>query len=129
MSQKSRIADRKSEIYRRRVMRIAVPTVDGKLCMHFAHSQQFILIDVEGGEIKNIKAATPPSYAPGALPRWLHEQSADVIIANGMGMRAQNLFSESGIAVVIGAPMLEPEEVVKQYINGTLEVGENVCDH
>jgi ATP-binding protein involved in chromosome partitioning len=110
-------------------MRIAVPTIDGRLCMHFAHSQQFVLIDVEGEEIKNIEAAAPPSYAPGALPRWLHEQSADVIIANGMGRRAQSLFSENGIAVVIGAPMLEPEELVKQYIDGKLKLGDNICDH
>ena len=110
-------------------MRIAVPTIDGKLCMHFGHCQQFTLVDVENEEIKNVEAATPPAHAPGVLPKWLHEQGANVIIASGMGMRAQNLFTQNDITVVVGAPILGPEELAKQYISGTLAAGENVCDH
>jgi ATP-binding protein involved in chromosome partitioning len=110
-------------------MRIAVPTFDGELCMHFGHSQQFTFIDVEGEEIKNAEVAMPPGHAPGVLPKWLREQGAEVIIASGMGRRAQSLFNENGIAVVVGAPMLKPEELVKQYIVGTLKVGDNICDH
>lgn len=110
-------------------MRIAIPTLDGELCMHFGHCQQFTLIDVEDGEIKNVEAETPPAHAPGVLPAWLHEQGANVIIASGMGMRAQNLFKQNDIEVVVGAPILSPEEIAKQFINGTLEAGDNVCDH
>jgi predicted Fe-Mo cluster-binding NifX family protein len=110
-------------------MRIAVPTLNGELCMHFGHCQQFTLIDVENEEIKSVEAAIPPPHAPGVLPAWLHEQGANIIIASGMGMRAQNLFTQNGIEVVVGAPVLGPEELVKQYISGTLEAGDNVCDH
>ncbi len=110
-------------------MTIAVPTVEGKLCMHFGHCQQFVLVDVEGEEITDVKAVTPPAHAPGVLPKWLHEQGASVIIASGMGTRAQGLFNQNDISVVIGAPILEPEELTKQYISGTLKIGDNVCDH
>jgi hypothetical protein len=30
---------------------------------------------------------------------------------------------------VTGAPPGRPEELVKAYLAGTLEAGENVCDH
>ena len=110
-------------------MRIAVPVVDGKLCMHFGHSEQFAFVDVEGEEIKNTETATPPPHAPGVLPKWLHEQGVDIIIASGMGRRAQMLFGENGISVVVGAPTLEPQELARQYISGVLRLGENVCDH
>ncbi len=110
-------------------MRIAVPTVDGKLCMHFGHSQQFALVDVEGEEIKKVGAAIPPPHAPGVLPKWLREQGADMIIASGMGKRAQMLFQENNIEVIVGAPVMKPEELVRQYVKGELEPGENVCDH
>ena len=110
-------------------MKIAIPTVDGKLCMHFGHCQQFTLVSVEDEEIKNVEAITPPPHAPGVLPAWLHEQGANIIIASGMGMRAQNLFTQNDIGVVVGAPVLEPEELVKQYVSGTLKAGDNVCDH
>jgi predicted Fe-Mo cluster-binding NifX family protein len=46
-----------------------------------------------------------------------------------MGSRAQTLFAEQHIHVVIGAPADSPEDLVKAYLDDTLESGENVCDH
>ena len=97
--------------------------------MHFGHCQQFVIVDVEDGKMKGSEALTPPAHAPGVLPKWLGEQGADVIIASGMGSRAQGLFKMNGIDVVVGAPIADPEELVKQYMAGTLKVGNNVCDH
>jgi hypothetical protein len=31
--------------------------------------------------------------------------------------------------VVVGAPAETPEKLVADYLAGTLQVGENVCDH
>jgi len=112
-------------------MKIAIPTVGGKLCMHFGHCEQFALVEVDDAAkaITSTSYLTPPGHEPGVLPRWLHEQGANVIIAGGMGQRAQGLLSQSGIEVVIGAPGETPENVVSAYLAGTLEVGDNVCDH
>jgi len=110
-------------------MRIAVPTVNGMLCMHFGHSEKFALVDVDGEEVRDIQFLTPPPHAPGVLPKWLHEQGANVIIASGMGSRAQLLFKENNIDVLVGAPIMEPEKIIKQYIVGELALGGNVCDH
>ncbi|MBN2451479.1 MAG: ATPase, partial [Lentisphaeria bacterium] len=63
------------------------------------------------------------------LPRWLHEQGANLILAGGMGQRAQELFARHGIQVVVGAPAGTPEDLVAKYLAGTLEVQGNVCDH
>jgi predicted Fe-Mo cluster-binding NifX family protein len=46
-----------------------------------------------------------------------------------MGSRAQNLFAENSIKVVVGAPAEAPEQLVAQYLAGTLVSGANVCDH
>jgi predicted Fe-Mo cluster-binding NifX family protein len=46
-----------------------------------------------------------------------------------MGGRALDLFAQNDIKVVVGAPSLTPEELVRQYLNNTLEAGANVCDH
>jgi predicted Fe-Mo cluster-binding NifX family protein len=54
---------------------------------------------------------------------------ANVIIAGGMGGRAIDLFKQNSINVIIGAPALEPEELVKSYLNNTLVTSANVCDH
>jgi ATP-binding protein involved in chromosome partitioning len=112
-------------------MKIAIPIAEGKLCMHFGHCDQFALLDVDeqAKKVTNKQMLTPPPHEPGVLPRWLHEQGATVIIAGGMGSRAQNLFAENSIQVVVGAPAEAPEQLVAQYLAGTLVSGTNVCDH
>ena len=110
--------------------KIAVPTAGGRLAQHFGHCEQFTVYEIdEGGEVANSESHVPPAHEPGALPRWLHGLGANVIIAGGMGRRAQTLFEENGIEVVVGAPAGAPEEIVAAYLGGSLEAGENVCDH
>ena len=112
-------------------MRIAIPLADGKLTLHFGHCERFALIDVDTEAKKILKREDieAPPHEPGLLPKWLAERGANVIIAGGMGQRAQNLFAEQGIQVMVGAPAQVPEQLVTEYLTGTLETGENACDH
>ena len=112
-------------------MKIAIPMAGGQLCMHFGHCEQFALVDVDetAGKPTNTALVTPPPHEPGVLPRWLHEQGATVIIAGGMGQRAHQLFAQSGVKVVVGAPADTPENLVTAYLSGTLVSGQNACDH
>lgn len=112
-------------------MKIAVPVTGGKLSMHFGHCERFAMLDVDPGkkEILGRMDLDAPPHEPGLLPRWLADKGANLIIAGGMGSRAQDLFSESGIRVIVGAPAGSPEDVVRGYLAGTLETGKNICDH
>lgn len=110
-------------------IKFAVPISGGKLSTHFGHCDQFALIETEGGKIRGTSMHTPPPHEPGVLPRWLHELGANIIIAGGMGSRAQDLFNQNGIRVITGAPMDSPESLVNQYLSDALLTGENVCDH
>ena len=112
-------------------MKIAIPIVEGKLSMHFGHCETFALVEVNEAEKKILQTEylTTTPNEPGVLPRWLHEQGASMIIAGGMGQRAQGLFSQNGIRVIVGAPPQSPEDIINAYFDGTLEVGNNVCDH
>jgi len=112
-------------------MRYAVPVSGGMVAMHFGHCEQFALFDVD--EARNVIAGKEivdsPGHQPGLLPEWLAEQGVSVVIAGGMGSRAQNLFRENRINVVINVLESDPEKVVLDYIGGKLEVGDDVCDH
>ena len=112
-------------------MRISIPLVQGKLSLHFGHCDQFAIFDVDENLKKVIsrKDEIPPAHEPGALPRWLNENNVDVIIAGGMGQRAQQLFTQNDIKVVTGASAQSPEELVSAYLESTLETGDNICDH
>ncbi|MBN1803728.1 MAG: P-loop NTPase [Sedimentisphaerales bacterium] len=112
-------------------MRIAIPVAQGKLSLHFGHCDQFAFfdVDVDNKKVTGRNDKTPPAHAPGILPQWLHENNVNVIIAGGMGQRAQQLFTQNDIKVVIGATSSSPEEIVSAYLGNTLETGDNICDH
>ncbi len=112
-------------------MRIAIPLAEGKLTPHFGHCQTFALINVDPDTktILNREDVAPPPHEPGVLPRWLAEQGAGLVIAGGMGGRAVSLLDEHNIQVLVGAPVDQPENLVKAYLSGNLSLGANACDH
>lgn len=112
-------------------MLIALPTSDGQLCMHFGHCEKFSVFEVDPVEKRIITKTvlTPPPHEPGLLPKWLSAEGVNTIIAGGMGQRAQALFAQAGVNVVVGAQAAEPESVVMAYLSNALETGDNYCDH
>jgi Mrp family chromosome partitioning ATPase/predicted Fe-Mo cluster-binding NifX family protein len=111
--------------------RIAIPVVNGKLSAHFGHCEQFAVfeVDEEKREIIGKQLFEPPAHEPGVLPKWLGGMQVQLIIAGGMGRRAQDLFKEQNIEVFVGAPANEPEDVITEFLNDSLETGANICDH
>ncbi len=112
-------------------MKIAIPVTDGKLSVHFGHCEEFAILDadLESKTVTDTDTLAAPPHEPGLLPRWLAEKGAEMIIAGGMGGRAQGLFKEQRIAVLVGAPSDTPETIVNAWLQGVLETGDNVCDH
>ncbi|MBN1514270.1 MAG: NifB/NifX family molybdenum-iron cluster-binding protein, partial [Phycisphaerae bacterium] len=93
--------------------------------------EQFAVLEVDPAAQTVLKSEylVPPAHEPGVLPRWLHGQGVNVIIAGGMGQRAVQLFTQNGVKVVVGASGGTPDEIATAYLAGTLEAGDNVCDH
>jgi len=113
-------------------IKIAIPLAEGRLSVHFGHCQEFALFDVDMEKkeiIRQEKAPAPEDHEPGALPNWLIDKGVNMVIASGMGSRAVNILEQRGIKVNIGASSDDPEKVVKLYLDGFLELGENICDH
>ncbi len=112
-------------------MKIAIPIADEKLCLHFGHCQHFAMVSVDdtSREITGQELLDPPAHEPGVLPKWLHDQGASVILASGMGSRAQDLFTQNGIQVVTGCAPDFPEPLVTAYLANTLSTSDNACDH
>lgn len=110
-------------------MRFAIPLAEGKLTAHFGHCKEFAIVDADQSGIEKKEILIPPPHEPGVLPKWLNELGADVVIAGGMGVRAQQLFQDNGIAVVTGAPVETPEALVEGYLKQSLVCGQNLCDH
>ena len=112
-------------------MKIAVPSADGKLNLHFGHCTGFDVFDIadDNKTITGKSYIEAPPHEPGLLPKFLGEKGITHIIAGGMGVRARDLFSERGINVCVGASPDDTDKVVESYLAGTLITGENACDH
>ena len=112
-------------------MKIAIPIANEKLNLHFGHCDKFaiIVVNPEDKSVSRQPDLPAPPHEPGLLPRFLAEHNVTMIIAGGMGQRAQDLFKQQNIKVIFGAPSKSPEELVSDYIAGTLEAGVNACDH
>jgi len=112
-------------------MRIAIPLSGETLSPHFGHCERFALVDVDPAECRIVgreDIAAPP-HEPGLLPAWLAQRGATMIVAGGMGRRAQDLFAQQGIEVLVGVDGGTPEALVTAYLDGTLKGGQNICDH
>lgn len=109
--------------------KIAIPVSDNKLDAHFGHCNEFYLYEINDDTITNeIQLAAPP-HEPGHLPKWLSEYKVTDIIAGGMGHRAIDLFNRKNINVFVGAPSKSPNEIIKSFLEGNLELSGNFCNH
>ena len=112
-------------------MRYAIPVSGDVISPHFGHCEHFALIDVDTSKKEIVKKELVPSpgHEPGRLPAWLAEEGVSVVIAGGMGSRAQDIFRQNNITVVIGTIESDPEKAVLSHLNDTLTTGDNICDH
>ncbi|MDD5016959.1 MAG: NifB/NifX family molybdenum-iron cluster-binding protein [Eubacteriales bacterium] len=108
-------------------MKIAIASENGIVSAHFGHCEGFTVFETEDGVIKGHEFIPNPGHQPGFLPVFLKEAEVGVIIAGGMGGRAQDLFFENGIGVIVGAEG-SCDEVMDRYIKGELKSTASVCD-
>jgi predicted Fe-Mo cluster-binding NifX family protein len=112
-------------------MRIAIPLVQGQFSLHFGHCDEFAVVevDIENKKVINTENVTPPAHEPGVLPKWLNGLGVNLVIAGGMGQRAQMLLKQFQIDVITAVAPDTPEQLALNYMNDTLTMGENICDH
>jgi predicted Fe-Mo cluster-binding NifX family protein len=104
-------------------MRIAISADDGNgldsvVSPHFGRCPYFVLVDLDGQEVKAVNAVNNPFYGnhrPGQVPALISSYGVDVMLTGGMGGRAISYFGEFGIQPVTGAA-----GTVRQSLEGFL---------
>jgi len=110
-------------------MKFAIPMLNGQITAHFGHCEKFALVETKENQIVSEEMLTPPVHQPGVYPKFLAEKGVKVIIAGGMGQKAQDLFAQNNIEVYMGVTSGTSKELVENYLNKQLKTGENLCDH
>jgi len=96
--------------------------LDGQMSQHFGRCPYYLIVDVEGDEIKKTDSIDNPYYnnhVPGMVPQFINEQRANVMIAGGMGPRAIDMFSNLGMEVVTGA-IGNVGNILQAYLRGEI---------
>jgi len=112
-----------------KVTTIAVPIAAGGFSGHFGGAEAFALyrVDVATGAVSERRMITPPEHGRGVFPAWLRQQGAQVVLAGGMGPRAIEIFARQGMEVVLGVEGTDPDQLVRQFLAGTLATSGEPC--
>lgn len=109
--------------------KIAIPTAEGKLFPHFGKAPQVTIFEIENNDILSKEVLTSPEHAHGAMPKFLQNLGVTDVLCGGLGAGAVKLLNEMNIAIHGGAPTIAVEDVLKAYLNGTIEYGDSTCHH
>jgi predicted Fe-Mo cluster-binding NifX family protein len=104
--------------------------LSGQMSQHFGRCPYYLIVDVEGDEIKKTDSVNNPYYnnhVPGMVPQFINERGVDVMIAGGMGPRAIDMFTNLGMEVVTGA-IGNVGNVLQAYLRGEIS-GVEPCEH
>ncbi|MBC7076006.1 MAG: NifB/NifX family molybdenum-iron cluster-binding protein [Syntrophomonadaceae bacterium] len=104
-------------------MLVAVAKEGNMVCSHFGHCEEFALYDTDSGQYRFIDN---PGHVPGFLPGFLKQHGVQVVIAGGMGGRAQELFAEKGIQTIVGVSGTIGD-VLEKFKKGELVSTGEVC--
>ena len=117
--------------------RIAVPSMEaggleGQRSGHFGHCEVFTLVDVEGGEIKQVTTIPNQSHVQGGcmVPvNLLADNKVNALIVGGIGMRPLMGFRQAAIDVYYDVERQEIKPVVEDLIAGKLPMisDDEVC--
>jgi len=108
--------------------RIAIPSMEqgglgGVRSGHFGHCDVFTLVDVEGGQIKEVTTLPNQEHVQGGcmVPvNLLADNNVNALIVGGIGMRPLMGFRQAGIDVYYDAQRAEIKPVVEDLIAGVL---------
>jgi predicted Fe-Mo cluster-binding NifX family protein len=118
--------------------RLAIPSelpggLDAQRAGHFGRCACFTLVDLAGGEIKDVEVLINAPHVEGgcmAPVLVLAEHDVDAIVVGGIGGRPLMGFNQVGIAVHAGVGA-DVDATVRAFIEGELPVVgfEGACKH
>ena len=108
-------------------MKIAIVMSGGEVSTHFGRADEFMVVEVEGGEIKNREILRAPAHECGALPALFAQNGVASVIAGGIGGGAMQHLESAGIRVYSGAKG-SPEDALGSLLAGTLASSEEICE-
>ena len=89
-------------------MKVCIPTmgdkgIDEQIGTHFGRVPTYTIVDTETGDVQVINNTTTHMGGVGYAPDLINDAGADVMLCDGLGRKAIQMFQEKGIMVYVGA--------------------------
>ena len=112
------------------IMKIAVPTRDGRVDDHFGHCAYYTIFDIIDNQVVGVsKMASPEGCGcKSGIAPVLRQMGVQVMLAGNMGQGAKNVLEAQRIEVLRGCSG-DVEELVKAYLDGKVSDNGEICDH
>ena len=108
-------------------MKIAIPTEGEEVSPHFGRAPEFTLVEIEEGRAAKREKIANPGHQTGFLPSFLSDQGVTHVVTGGAGQRAQSLFAQYDIELLLGVTG-KVDEVIEKILQGSLEGGKSLCE-
>lgn len=108
-------------------MKLAIATVGDKVSSHFGHCDGFTVYTLDNSKVIGKEFLDSPKHEKGVLPKFLAENGVNIIAAGGMGKRAQDLFKDNDIDVIVGVKG-SLDQAIEKYLNDALKSTDSVCE-
>ena len=110
-------------------MKNAIPLEKNELSQHFGHCEAFAVFTIEDNSIAAKEIVKPLESGCGSHPQLLTKLGCKVVLAGGIGQGAVSNLQTVGIEVVSGVCAAPLEQIVENYLAGTLASGNELCNH
>jgi len=107
-------------------MKVAIATKGGQVSEHFGPAHEFTIAEIEQGKLIKMETVPNPGHRPGFLPSFLADEGVTHVITGGVGQRAQELFKQYNIELILGVTG-KVDQVVEEIRTGNLRGGESLC--
>ena len=108
---------------------IALPVTGNMLNQYFDHCQYFKIYNAKNQMVINKELIKAPVLKSSLLPNWLANQNVTDVIANGIRHKTIEILNQYKINVFVGVKMKDPNEIVNNFLEGTLETNGNIFNH
>lgn len=107
-------------------MKIAVACDSNQISGHFGHCSQYVIANCAEDKIVSHQYVDAPEHQPGLLPKFLHDLGVNLVIVNGIGTKAVNLFNQNNIDVITGCSG-DCLANINSYLQGQLLSSNTMC--
>ncbi|MCK5276879.1 MAG: hypothetical protein KAK04_00050 [Cyclobacteriaceae bacterium] len=103
------------------MVKVAIPVTGDLLSENFKDCSYYVIYEIDNKEVVNKKKEVPPKKLRNELSKWTETSGITDVIVHGIDNPSVNYFSTTKINLFVGVTINEPEQLIEEYLKGTLQ--------